>query len=110
MTTKQALALAGLNIIFAIIAMRWIQLSWEQLGYMINYVHETGAWGGERRAGVWSITLFGQTTPGQLSPVEAHFTNYPAIFFYMLAGVNTFFILAFILWNKVRKAINANQS
>ena len=100
MSIKQSLVLVGLNVIFAIVAMSWIQTSWEQLLYMMSYIAEIGHVGGSRFAGVWSITFFGQAPPGQISPVNAHFTNYPAIFFYVLAGFNSFYILALILWNK----------
>jgi len=104
MKTKQALFLVAVNVIFAITAIRWFERSWEQLRYLIHYLYVRGHGGATREAGVWSITV-----RNYQSEVVAHFTNYPAIFFFLLVGVNVFFILVFILWNNSttieRKAI-----
>lgn len=101
MKTRQALFLAGMNVVFAIVAIRWFEESWRQIGYMMNYVREGGGFGASRDAGVWSLTMYGQHME-----INAQIINYPAIFFFILAGFNVLFIFIFLAWNK-NKAIDA---
>jgi len=109
--TKQALFLVALNIILPMVAIRWFNESARQLGQMIAYVSAGGGWGGQRwsGSGVWSITMF---EPRELityadrfepSAVAAHFTNYPAILFFIMAGINVLLILVFLVWNNFVK-------
>ena len=102
MKTKQGWFLIGINVIFSIVAIRWFERSWEQLGYMMMYVREGGGFGGFRDAGVWSITLHGREMVDGVNVVNAHFTNYPAIFFFILAGINIGLLLLFMVWNRLR--------